>query len=206
MVISGFVKDINNKVVKILKKEKEQVFPKNEAIFKLLERKIYVWSLWDKLYKQDLIKKKIYFNPELKMGEDLDFIWKVINISNKIGYISLNKYHYCYREDSAVTSKNPEKKFSSILVMKRILNELKDRNNIMYERMQELYIKELASCCKDIISSNKNEENVKYFQKEIRNNIKALIRNKDFILKVKLAIIFFLFPYNICKIFSKFLR
>ena len=76
--------------------------------------------------------------------------------------------------------------------------------------MQELYIKELASCCRNMLIYNKDKNSyaleVKGLQKELRKNIYALLRNKDFKLKIKLAIIFFLFPYNICRNFKFLLK
>lgn len=211
VVISGFVKEENNKIIECLIKGENKIFNKIEALKVLLERKLYVWSLWDKIYKKSILKEnKIFFSENISMGEDLDFIWNLFNKIDKVGYISLNKYHYCYRENSAVTNKNPNKKLSSILVMKKILDESKNVDNDLYKRMQELYIKELASCCRDMLIYNKDKSSyelkIKRLQKELRKNIYALLRNRDFKLKIKLSIIFFLFPYNICRNFKFLLK
>lgn len=207
IVISGFVKDKDNRILEVLKRDKKRVFNSLGALKNLLARKIYDWSPWDKIYRKDIIKKyNIFFDLNVNMGEDLDFIWKLFNKTNNIGYISLNKYHYCYRENSAVTNKNPKKKISSISVMKKILDEVKNRNDDLYKRMQELYLKELASCCRDMLCYGGNKEEIIVFQREIKKNINALVRNKDFRLKIKLAIIFFLFPYSICRFFRVLLK
>lgn len=207
IVISGFVKDKNNKTFKVLKRDKDRIFNSLEALKTLLAREIYEWSPCDKIYKKDIImKNNVFFDINIHMGEDLDFIWRLFNKTDNIGYISLNKYHYCYRENSAVTSKNPQKKISSIIVMKKILDEVKNIDNDLYKRIQELYLKELASCCRDMLCYYENKKEIKVFQKEIRKNINAVFRNRDFKLKIKIAIIFFLFPYNICKFFRFLLK
>lgn len=192
IVISGFVKDKNNKTFKVLKRDKDRIFNSLEALKTLLAREIYEWSPCDKIYKKDIImKNNVFFDINIHMGEDLDFIWRLFNKTDNIGYISLNKYHYCYRENSAVTSKNPQKKISSIIVMKKILDEVKNIDNDLYKRIQELYLKELASCCRDMLCYYENKKEIKVFQKEIRKNINAVFRNRDFKLKIKIAIIFF---------------
>lgn len=211
IVISGFVKDKNNKTFKVLKRDKDRIFNSLEALKTLLAREIYEWSPCDKIYKKDIImKNNVFFDINIHMGEDLDFIWRLFNKTDNIGYISLNKYHYCYRENSAVTKKDPQKKFSSILVMRRILDNTKNIDINLYKRMQALYIKELASCCRDLLIYSQNKNNYKYkikkFQSEIRRNICGLLRNKDFKLKIKFAIIYFSFPYSFCKIFKNILK
>lgn len=207
IVISGFVKNKDDKILEVLKKDTNRIFNKTEALRALLAKEIYDWSPWDKVYKKDIIiKNNIFFDVNIHMGEDLDFVWRIFNKTDNIGYISLNKYHYCYRENSAVTNKNPKKKISSILIMKKILDEVKNVDNDLYKRIQELYLKELASCCRDMLCYYENKKEIKVFQKEIRKNINAVFRNRDFKLKIKIAIIFFSFPYNICNFFRFLLK
>lgn len=210
VVVSGFVKEKNNKIIECLIKEKSKIFNKIEALKVLLERKLYVWSPCDKVYKTSILKEnKIFFPENIIMGEDLVFIWNLFNKIDKMGYISLNKYHYCHRKNSITKKKDPTKKFSSIIAMKMILKEAKIINNDLYKRMQELYIKELASCCIDLLIANKDKiynSDIKRYQKEIRKYYKACFRNKDFSLKVKMGIIYLMLPNIFCKVFRSILN
>lgn len=210
IVISGFVKNKNNKIFEVLKRDNNKIFNRLEALKSLLAREIYEWSPCDKIYKKDIIiRNNIFFDINIHMGEDLDFVWRLFNKTNNIGYISLNKYHYCYRENSAVTSKNPKKKISSILVMKKILDEVKNIDNDLYKRMQELYLKELASCCRELLIYSKDKNEYKYlikeYQKEIRKNYSIIFKNKDFSWKIKMGITYFMMPFKWCATFRKVL-
>lgn len=206
IAISGFLKEINGKSHEVLKKEKSQIFTRQEAQYRLLDRKIYVWGLWDKIYKTKLIKGKVFFDKTLDMGEDLDFVWKILKVSEKIGYISLNKYHYVKRKNSATLSANPEKKWSSIQVIKNILDEIIiekfDEKSI--KQVQCLYVKEVASSIIDMINSNtvKYEKYIKLFQKEIKNYREILFKN-SFSIKVKVGLFLAIIPYDFYKLIKR---
>lgn len=206
IAISGFLKEINGKSHEVLKKEKSQIFTRQEAQYRLLDRKIYVWGLWDKIYKTKLIKGKVFFDKTLDMGEDLDFVWKILKVSEKIGYISLNKYHYVKRKNSATLSANPEKKWSSIQVIKNILDEIIiekfDEKSI--KQVQCLYVKEVAGSIIDMINSNtvKYEKYIKLFQKEIKNYREILFKN-SFSIKVKVGLFLAIIPYDFYKLIKR---
>lgn len=201
IVVSGYVKDIEDKMVEVLKREKENVLSKKEAMKALMERKIYVWSPCDKIYKIDIVRKNL-FNENIYMGEDLDFIWRILQKINKLGYISLNKYHYVYRKESSTNSISPKYKKDSVLVMQSILKETKKiLDKKLLSRIKELYLKEMASYCRLMLIKNEKKYNkeIKLYQKKIRSLGGYLIRNKDFKLKVKMGIIFFMLPNFICR-------
>lgn len=201
VVVSGFVKEKNNKIIECLVKEKSKIFNKIEALKVLLERKLYVWSPWDKIYKTAILKdNKIFFPKNISMGEDLDFIWRLFNKIDKIGYISLNRYHYCYRYGSSTVNISAKKKKDSVLVMESILNKCKFLNKEIFDRMKEVYLKEISSYCGLMLIENeiKYRNEIIFYQKKIRTLRKSLLRNKDFKLKIKLGILFFMLPNFIC--------
>lgn len=209
IAISGFVKDINGKSYEILQKEKSKIFTREKAQYELLKRNLYVWGLWDKIYRTKLIKGKIVFDKTLHMGEDLDFIWKVLKISQRIGYISLNKYHYVKRMDSVTLSNIPEKKWDSIKVMKKILDEIVE-NNLdikILKRIKSLYVKEMASSIIDMIISSpyRYKNKIIFYQKNIRDNLYLGVIGSGFDFKIKIGIVFSAMPYCICCKFSSFL-
>lgn len=210
LVVSGYVKNINNKDIKVLKKTESKIFNSTEGLQKLIDRKIYEWSPCDKIYKSKVIKNKIFFDEKISMGEDLDFLWKVFKSCNKIGYIPLHKYHYYFRADSATNINSPEKKCSSVKVMRDILDEAENMDKELYKRMKELYVKELASCCRNLLiysdDKRKYEKLIRKYQKEIRNNLMFGIKGKSFSFKIKLGIIYFVFPFYFCKLFNNILK
>lgn len=201
VVVSGFVKEKNNKIIECLIKEESKNFNRTEAIKVLLERKLYVWSPCDKIYKTSTLREsKIFFPEKISMGEDLNFIWNLFNRIDKIGYISLNKYHYCYRSGSSTVNISAKKKKDSILVMEYILNECKFLNKEIFDRMKELYLKEISSYCGLMLIENeiKYKKEIMFYQKKIRRLGKYLLKNKDFKLTIKMGILFFMLPFFIC--------
>lgn len=70
----------------------ELVFSGKEAQKNLLIGKYYYGELWNKLYKWELIKN-IRFK-ELKVAEDLCFVWQALVQTQKVVYIPAPKYFY----------------------------------------------------------------------------------------------------------------
>lgn len=118
-------------------------------------------------------------------------------MSKCIGFVPSYQYHYVMHRNSATHAKNSTIRLTSVEVMKRYYLVAKTINNKIEKRMRELYIKELASCIKDILGDKNQESNIKRMQKEIRNNLKAIWTNKDFRIIIKLAIVCFSLPYKI---------
>lgn len=61
--------------------------------------------LWNKIYKTNLIKDKIYFPKEFNQGEDLIFNCKAYNSAKQIQNIDLVGYHYVYKQQETMVSK-----------------------------------------------------------------------------------------------------
>lgn len=73
---------------------------KFDALKNMLEGKIYGWSMWDKIYRREIlsITKDWWVNADL--GEDLEFNWKVFNVSNTIMFSPVYGYNYFSRGGS----------------------------------------------------------------------------------------------------------
>ena len=78
-------------------------------------------ALWDKLFKRELIED-IRFDTCLTLYEDVDFMYRVLKLTDKVVAIEDRLYQYFQREDSAMrTDKNPLQCFR---VYERILVDL----------------------------------------------------------------------------------
>lgn len=207
MIVSGFVKEKNNKILEVLKRENNKVFNKIEALKNLFERKLYVWSIWDKIYRSDTIKNgRIFFSERISMGEDLEFLWCLLKKINKIGYISLNKYHYCYRQKSVTSINSAEKKKDSVTVMHAILKESKLINKELFNIIKRVYLKEIASYCRLMLLQDEKKYRVEI--KRYKREIEKLIDFGDFNFKLRifLGILYWKLPYVICKNFKFLIR
>ena len=71
------------------------------------KRKIHCCSLL--INRKFLIDEKLTFNVNLTYGEDVDFMWRLFTVVNKIIYVPIKSYKYLVRKNSLMTSQNIEK-------------------------------------------------------------------------------------------------
>lgn len=98
--------------------------------------------LWNKLYNKKIIMdKKIKFS-KLIIGEDLEFLYRVILNSKKISKVEKNLYFYYHRADSLTKDKFNEKKLNDIFyVLDKIDEILTDKRSLKYfDRYKVIYI------------------------------------------------------------------
>ena len=134
--VMGYTTEGDKSFASQLYKEKKQLLSRNEAVAKLIEGKIYTWSIGDKIYRKKLLEE-IYFHKEIYNGEDFLFNWQAFRKSNMIAYIPLHGYHYMQRMNS-MTNSFSEKKLTVIKVFLKILNDcaneplLQEKINVKY--------------------------------------------------------------------------
>ena len=198
LVISGYVKDKGNVVYHEYDHKEETIMNPVETMYEIICKKYFDWSPCDKLYlKEKLITNEVRFSERYRMGEDLDFLYRYLLSINKIVFIPLYKYHYVMNINSATHKKNTMLRTDSVAIMKGIVNNY-ECSALIYKRITELYAKEIGSCIKDIIMMPNTEKLVRSYQKELRKHIGIIIKNKDFSLFIKCALMFFSLPYKIC--------
>lgn len=114
------------------------------------------------------------------LAEDFLFIFEVLMNCNRIHYDSKIGYHYCHRENSAMTSKFSEKRFDYIDAIIEIENICKEQydENILILAHQWIFNNTLINYRAIIINSLKKTYPEKY--KEYR---KYLDSNKDMCFK-----------------------
>lgn len=90
----------------------------------------YSTMLWNKLFRASLLHKKIWFRPELKIGEDELWMVEVLKGADKIALISDPLYNYRKRASGASKdySLSPAR-LSEIESQKLVLQEIYDYNS-----------------------------------------------------------------------------
>ena len=199
IIISGFVRDDNT----ASSLDCERIFNSDEAIMEMFKRKIYVWSVCDKLYKRELLNKsQILFTTKYKMGEDLEFNYKAFKSAETIGYKRIEGYHYQTRDDSATRAKNPDKKLDSVNIMRNMLYQVNEKQKIY---LKKLYFKELVSCLFYVVIYGKKHDNNQIIN--LQNEIKNLKKENSLYnvpIKIKLASVMAYLPIFILNVLRYF--
>lgn len=95
-------------------------------------------NLFDKLFIRNKMHN-IKFHEEIKIGEDLYFIFEFLKNVDCVYGKSKAGYHYLQRSGSAMNGKFSEKYFDVIKVSEWILKEIEKISQSIYRR-QKLYI------------------------------------------------------------------
>lgn len=147
---------------------------KEEALTCLIEGKLFVGSLCNKVYKRYLFDN-IKFDESLKINEDVLVNYKVFKNSNKSVFIDEAKYNYFEREESTCKNTNRVKTAEDCLkVSQMILNDCK--NSDLEQAALNRYIKSLIVLYRNYYYSKE----YKYYKKLnfIRKEIKSYYKNK----------------------------
>ena len=117
IVIFEYFKEYKNKTIKIKNyKSSKLVYENgNEEDFFLYDMRTI--TAWGKLYRTTLLKK-LKFDINFRMAEDVDFNYKVYDMVNKAVYIDRPLLHYRILDVSAVHGFDPclRDKFSPVLI------------------------------------------------------------------------------------------
>lgn len=189
MAISGFANKQNDNITEN-KNQIEKRMTSEETLARMLNEKNFYATVWGKIFKRQIIDK-IRFNEEYKIGEDLDFVVKVLS-QNVMVYIntSLIDYYYNIREDSVTKDKYNEKWEKEIQICNRLIEDVEKRYPNIKEFAEKRYVRINYSCIMKVLKYNYDE---KVYMK-LRNNIMKVgkykkYRNFKIIEKIKLWIV-----------------
>ena len=173
-----------------------------EIAYQCLDNEKIAGYLWNKMFKNDIIKKhKIRFDEEIFCCEDLLFIIKYIEKSKKAYYIDKELYYHTNQPSSIINSYNPLKKVTSLdarIKINYILKKLEFSNayNISSQIscIQAYYImKELKQFVRKRKINDNEKKIVKSYYKKIisvcRNNCYNVFISKKCTLKTKIGIL-----------------
>lgn len=202
LVVSGFVKEYSGEISRTLIPFNKVNMSFKDALVEMVKKEHFDWSPCDKLFlREKIVSNNVFFSSNYKLAEDLDFCWRYLKLCKRITFIPSYQYHYVMHYDSATHKKRTTIRLTSVSVMKACYDDDSHCSNEIKQRMLELYVKESASCLKDIITNKDLIVEVNELQRIIRSNVACLKNNKDFSIFVKLAIVFFCLPYGLCRYF-----
>ena len=168
-------------IYKKITNEKVLIHTSKEAIENMFYNKFYKFYAWGKIYHKELFHN-IRF-PKGKIYEDLSTIPLILLNIDKVAFCDMKDYFYLQRKDS-ITGKIKEENFMIFDILSDLNDKFSDKD-----------IK-TALLCSNAINSlifiNKldnieNVNNKKYLKNNVVSNIKTILLNKNFPLKVKIA-------------------
>ena len=177
-------KNEDNVTLREARKQENIVMSKKELLNTLIQEKSIATSVWDKVFKSELIKEK-RFNEKRKVGEDLELILEIINNKEEINaiYNSSCLYNYLIREKSA-SKKQDDKQAMDILevndkLLKMVQSEYPDLQIFVMERI----LKKENMILKKYRISEKAREKIKI---DIRFKEKGYFKSRDIPVKNKI--------------------
>lgn len=114
-------KNIYNK--ELTRNKELRILNRTQAVDEFFSKKI-IPSLCVKLVSSK-IYRKVSFNPDIYMAEDYYMTWKLINQSNRIGYIQASYYHYVDNPSSVTHLNNLHTLQTSLIACDEIVKDCK---------------------------------------------------------------------------------
>lgn len=122
----------NEQIIRYRKKRKPIMWDKEAALKEFLSGGMIGVNLFDKLFDQKIISD-LRFKEDIKIGEDLYFIFEYLLKSSRTYGCFYPGYYYVQRENSAMRAKFSEKYFDVITVS----NWIKEKTKIMYPALED---------------------------------------------------------------------
>ena len=160
--ICGFKRINEKKQILYETKTKKINLNKREFLDELMIEKIFIGSLWGKLYKKEFFEKN-KLDKKLRIAEDLDLLIRIGEESKKISVLGENLYYYYDNAKSVTKNSNFEKYSDELKVLEKNFNNKNISKKLIYSR----YLK-LNTCL--FYNFRKNDkENAEYCKKIIKN-------------------------------------
>ncbi len=192
---------------KVYSKEDIKLFKKSILGFTKNEDKIYFpynEGPCCKLYRKDIIiNNNIFFDSEVKIGEDGLFNFMVYDSCNKIMFVNKEIYNYYQNASSAMNSIDKDKIDNYFKLFDKY-NLIIDKS-IYYDNLNVFIVKQLYRILRDYVFVFDDK---KCFFELAKNNYVKMCLNNNGTYSIKYKIILKLFStknYNLNKIFYKLL-
>ncbi len=138
---------------------------REEALECLVGGKLFVGSLWNKLYKVELLDN-LFFDEHIKINEDILFNYQVFCRANRIVFADYAKYNYiAHKNSSACFVTSDLKKISDSCKVNEYIYK-HSRETKLFSIAAERYMRSLSGYYR-ICSQAKNKEE----RRRIRNRI-----------------------------------
>lgn len=139
--------------------EFHKVFSTYEAMESLCENKVINFSANNKLFKKYLFEKFRF--REGIIFEDMDLIYKIIDISDKIFYTSVPKYNYVVQPNSILHRPFSKKRLESIGVYKEFLNFISKKYPSLLDKAKCYFLELCLINLFELLGSKSNFEKEK---------------------------------------------
>lgn len=161
-----------------------------ESLKCIIDGRIFVGSLWNKIYKADLFKN-IKFDETLKINEDILINYYLFKNSRKSIFIDIPKYNYWKRKISTCRKVNNVKKSNDSMKVSLLIYEDCKNTELEALALNRYYYSLIQLYKAYYYDRNINKKEKKYKIKEIKLKIKkilkkGLIKNKRRIILGKL--------------------
>ena len=107
----------------------EQVYDKPFNHYVQHQKPKIVSAIWNKLYRKSLLED-LTFSEDLSVGEDLIFLYQVLNRAKHAIYINSEMYFYRIRENSAMTQPLTQKRLDDELLIAIKLSSMFDNDTL----------------------------------------------------------------------------
>jgi glycosyltransferase involved in cell wall biosynthesis len=180
----GYKHIVGDEIRLVHNTQKVYIQNQEEALQCLVGGKLFVGSLWNKLYKASLIKD-LQFRIDLKINEDILFNFEAFLKAKKIVFADYTKYNYIAHINSSACFTTSEEKnaYDSCIVNEYIYNAL--QKNSLNDIAANRYLSSLnvyyRNCLKNKNNKTKCKEIIKKMwkiyssSKNVSKNVKATV-------------------------------
>lgn len=85
-------------------------------------------SVWNKVFKVELLKKNNILFPEIRGAEDYIFVYDYLNVCSRVKKITENLYNYYQRESSLSNEKSEEFYLNNLIVLEELIAKITVNN------------------------------------------------------------------------------
>ena len=85
-------------------------------------------SVWNKVFKIELLKKNNILFPEIRGAEDYIFVYDYLNVCSRVKKITENLYNYYQRESSLSNEKSEEFYLNNLIVLGELIAKITVNN------------------------------------------------------------------------------
>lgn len=179
----------------------EESWNQPKAIEEFLRHQKINGSLWNKLVKTSLLHN-VKFHCGISYGEDALFCWGILQYLQNMLFTDKQLYHYRMNEGSISHSAYGPKRMSAHLTWKILSEEASS----MWPKFRDVAVAnyvisdmwQIFDACR---SSYKMDENIKAYQKNLRDHLCLVLKSDLINIKKKLFAIVAAYSYCACRFF-----
>ena len=174
-------------------KEFYKIADGRETLKELLDEKYFSCVIWAKMFKANIIKN-YEFNPETKIAEDLELLYKLLPTLDKVVIDTKNKlYFFRERENSAISDKFNINHLTEIDISNNIVNYVSKNFPEIKKYAIKRYIRVNMSYIFKILKQDEIDDEI---LERLRNNIIRYKQQVYYKFSIKRKILLFNIIHN----------